>query len=306
MVIILIQLDNNGFVILQIYLIKNILTLPPGTYNLSGCPGTGGTSSYRIEVRDLSSTALANDSGSGGSFTLTSITQCRVTIRIAKGYNSTGLSIKPVLNFSNNINTDTCNINTVTLSLTNELCGIPVESGGNYTDTTGQQWICDTIDLFNKKYIQYVGVKNTANSTVSYNGQNNYLVIGISSTSDHVDTNYTNQLSTHSNYVASLTLVTNNENTFKVHRGGGGTGTTNLYMHIPSGVTSQATAETWLSENPMTIYYPLAIPKVFDITTEQIEALQNLRSYNNITNIFTTDECQPEIETSLYTSLNIE
>ena len=103
-----------------------------------------------------------------------------------------------------------------------------------------------------------------------------------------------------------MTLVTNNENTFKVHRGGGGTGTTNLYMHIPSGVTSQATAETWLSENPMTIYYPLAIPKVFDITTEQIEALQNLRSYNNITNIFTTDECQPEIETSLYTSLNIE
>ena len=36
----------------------------------------------------------------------------------------------------------------------NGLPGIPVSSGGNYTDETGQQWICDEIDLAHGMYIQ--------------------------------------------------------------------------------------------------------------------------------------------------------
>ena len=35
----------------------------------------------------------------------------------------------------------------LTLSTQNGLPGIPVTSGGNYTDQTGQQWVCDEIDL---------------------------------------------------------------------------------------------------------------------------------------------------------------
>ena len=34
-----------------------------------------------------------------------------------------------------------------TLPTPNGLPGIPVTSGGNYTDSTGQQWVCDEIDL---------------------------------------------------------------------------------------------------------------------------------------------------------------
>lgn len=36
---------------------------------------------------------------------------------------------------------------TLTLSTPNGLPGIPVTSGGNYTDPTGQQWVCDEVDL---------------------------------------------------------------------------------------------------------------------------------------------------------------
>ena len=36
----------------------------------------------------------------------------------------------------------------------NGLPGIPVTSGGNYTDSTGQQWICDEIDLERGKCIK--------------------------------------------------------------------------------------------------------------------------------------------------------
>lgn len=35
----------------------------------------------------------------------------------------------------------------LTLQTPNGLPGIPVASGGNYTDSTGQQWICDEVDL---------------------------------------------------------------------------------------------------------------------------------------------------------------
>ena len=36
---------------------------------------------------------------------------------------------------------------TLTLPTPNGLPGIPVASGGNYTDSTGQQWVCDEVDL---------------------------------------------------------------------------------------------------------------------------------------------------------------
>lgn len=37
------------------------------------------------------------------------------------------------------------------------LHGIPVTSGGNYTDENGQQWICDEVDLERGVYVQRVG-----------------------------------------------------------------------------------------------------------------------------------------------------
>ena len=37
------------------------------------------------------------------------------------------------------------------------LPGIPVTSGGNYTDANGQQWICDEVDFARGKYVHRVG-----------------------------------------------------------------------------------------------------------------------------------------------------
>lgn len=44
----------------------------------------------------------------------------------------------------------------LTISTPNGLPGIPVGSGGNYTDEDGKQWVCDEIDYARKKYIQRV------------------------------------------------------------------------------------------------------------------------------------------------------
>lgn len=43
------------------------------------------------------------------------------------------------------------------LTVTYTLPGIPVTSGGNYTDSNGQQWICDEVDFGRGVYIKRVG-----------------------------------------------------------------------------------------------------------------------------------------------------
>ena len=38
-----------------------------------------------------------------------------------------------------------------------DFLGIPVDSGGNYIDATGQQWLCDEMDFGCRKYVQRIG-----------------------------------------------------------------------------------------------------------------------------------------------------
>lgn len=45
---------------------------------------------------------------------------------------------------------------TLTASTPNGLNGIPVSSGGNYTDSNGQQWVCDEIDFAKGVYVQRI------------------------------------------------------------------------------------------------------------------------------------------------------
>lgn len=48
------------------------------------------------------------------------------------------------------------NSQTLTINTPNGLCGIPVDTGGNYTDSTGQQWVCDEVDFERGVYVQRV------------------------------------------------------------------------------------------------------------------------------------------------------
>ena len=48
---------------------------------------------------------------------------------------------------------------TLTLSTPGGLPGIPVSSGGNYTDENGQQWVCDEVDFERGVYVQRVGTE---------------------------------------------------------------------------------------------------------------------------------------------------
>ena len=58
---------------------------------------------------------------------------------------------------------------TLTITSPTSLPGIPVDSGGNYTDEQGQQWICDEVDLERGVYVQRVkSVQMDASNLIHY------------------------------------------------------------------------------------------------------------------------------------------
>lgn len=67
---------------------------------------------------------------------------------------------------------------TITLQTPNGLPGIPVTSGGNYTDPTGQRWVCDEVDLARGVKVQRVD-KGAFDSTKALAEQNAILATPI-------------------------------------------------------------------------------------------------------------------------------
>ena len=81
-------------------------------------------------------------------------------IRIHSGYTCNNLVFKPMITTDLSATYDDFEPyktpRTTTIPLSNGLPGIPVTTGGNYTDENGQQYICDVIDFARGKYIQRV------------------------------------------------------------------------------------------------------------------------------------------------------
>lgn len=55
----------------------------------------------------------------------------------------------------------------LTLPTPNGLPGIPVTSGGNYTDSTGQHWVCDEVDLERGMKVQRVNAVDLSTCNIT-------------------------------------------------------------------------------------------------------------------------------------------
>lgn len=165
------------------------------------------------------------------------------------------------------------------------LPGIPVTSGGNYTDGNGQRWICDEIDFARGVYVQRVGTYTTGESTKWYaNGGENsigtanlhlYIIIGTS-----LDRTRRGTLCDRFSYYA--TAGTDNESKRNVFRNYTGQGT--VIFDVDKNIA--ATLEAWKSyvaENPLTIQYILATPVETPISQDSLSAYAALRTYKTDT-----------------------
>lgn len=156
-------------------------TLAAGTYTISG---------NNVEIRDASkNTVIATCTGDTFSkFTLNEDTAIKMKVgygldkypTIVKAMLNKGDSKKPYEPYTGGkpspsveypqeitscgdkgtinleITGDNAELQTLTIPTPNGLLGLKVDVNGNYTDETGQQWICDEIDLARGKYVQRI------------------------------------------------------------------------------------------------------------------------------------------------------
>ena len=188
------------------------------------------------------------------------------------------------LGSSDNINTDYEPYieSTTTISTPNGLPGIPVTSGGNYTDSTGQQWICDYIDFANGKYVQMVH-KQILTQNDSYVMQQENIVRG-----------YTNAKSVPGGAIISTHLKSGPY---------GGIGSINVgYSGKQIYFSLFATIDDFkaiLGDAGMTVYYELAEPIETDLTEEQLTAYAAL--HTNYPNTTIYNDAGADMEVKYYT-----
>ena len=156
-------------------------------------------------------------------------------------------------------NNGSITVQNMTIATPNGLCGIPVSSGGNYTDASGQQWVCDEIDLARGMYVQRV-VSKVLDGTENWSYSDKYFALW------HwvlKSINCGNVFCSH----FSTKGTDKNDNSF--FTGDGGIG----FYH-----TSKSLAEwkAWLSENLPTLVYALATPNQIPLSAEELAAYAGL------------------------------
>lgn len=100
----------------------------------------------------------------------------RIQIQITEGTTVTNEIIRPMLNAgSTALPWEPCKLQPLTLSTPNGLPGIPVDSGGNYMDAEGQEWVCDEVDFKAEKYIRRVYTETVSLSAQEGEGGVRYV-----------------------------------------------------------------------------------------------------------------------------------
>ena len=186
---------------------------------------------------------------------------------------------------------------TLPISTPTGLHGIPVSSGGNYTDADGQQWVCDEVDFARGKYVQrfkmlefdgtedWRGAATNVSENIRFfltgtgirNMKNNFEIIRGLST--HYTTKSPEQTFAKSTGISASMYIANFDGAA-------------LYVYDKNHNT---TVEDWKSYlaaqkaagTPVKVVYELETPVETNIPEETIEAYKSLTTYSPVTNIMT-------------------
>ena len=168
---------------------------------------------------------------------------------------------------------------TLNLQTPNGLPGVPVSKDGNYTDSNGQQWICDEIDLGRGKYVQRVAVERI---------QGNWV---LEETLDRPGRFIQNRLS--NQYAGGGIIALCNIASWKNWGSSNGddryvfalSGPA-FYISPPSDISMTAdelNAKLNALKDPVVVLGQLATPIERDLTPEEIAAYKALRTYGPTT-----------------------
>lgn len=167
-------------------------------------------------------------------------------------------------------------LQSLTLPTPNSLPGIKVDSGGNYTDASGQQWVCDEIDLERGKYVQRIGIVNDKISNLNLNLANNSNGTKLFVIAD-VTTKMKAALMC--NMLRYGNTQTDNQ-VMTTERGNGGKICFTYYK-----ANDIEELKTYIGENVINILYELPEPIEHDLPPEVIEAYKKLHTNYPVTTV---------------------
>ena len=173
------------------------------------------------------------------------------------------------------------------------LPGIPVTSGGNFTDADGQQWICDEVNFVNLKKISMVyklSIKSSMPITLNSSVENFVqftLDIGSLGIAPNMEKALLcnrfkpgSQVNEHTKE-ASMWIYTSTATPTKA---------ISLAIIVPKSIASTADEfKTWISENETYVLLPLATPIENDVSAEELAAYKALTTYDGTTVVSTAE-----------------
>ena len=179
---------------------------------------------------------------------------------------------------------------TLTLPTPNGLLGIPVASGGNYTDQSGQQWVCDGIDLERGVKVQRVTTMvfpdnrgfnlEVTNNGIRFSRESKNLKKADATTAGS------------SAFCSALALgkvggtwITPNVFTINIK----------LYVRF-EGITSLGELQQYLQQKPMSLTAILATPIETPLTPAEIAAYKALTAYGPDTVVQASDGAGVKLE----------
>ena len=190
----------------------------------------------------------------------------------------------------------TSNEQTITIPVSGGLPGIPVASGGNYTDANGQQWICDEIDFERGVYIKRTHTRllnGSGTLLLSQQGGHNRFEIRYADDylAHHGSDTEADALCSH--FPVSLHLLGSN------HVNGiicPYKGSTRIFLRFDECATVEELA-AWLSANPVTFAYRLGTPIETDLPDEVMDAYQEyIRSHSGDTVVSNDSDAHMALE----------
>lgn len=179
---------------------------------------------------------------------------------------------------------------TLTLPTPTGLPGVPVTSGGNYTDQSGQQWICDEVDLERGVKVQRVKtlVFSDASAFIREQTKNGYRFNANANDLRAADVTIADS----SAFCSALALGRSGgtwltANIFTISE--------NLYVRFEN-ITTLGELRQYLQQTPMTLIAILATPIETPLTPAEIAAYKALTAYAPDTVVQASDGAGVKLE----------
>ena len=168
------------------------------------------------------------------------------------------------------------NAQSMTVATPNGLPGIPVTSGGNYTDANGQKWICDEIDFARGVYIKRVAKKVFDGTETGWQQINNQRTFRIAW--NGVNGGWVGNKFIASHFVCDSDKAFNGKSGYLAID-------TNGLCYFSYDKATLAEFKDWLAVNNITVLCQQASPIETPLSAEELAAYAALHTYRGNTTV---------------------